>query len=40
MIVEVGAAGNDRKEALLAAEILGEVILELSRGAATEDSTS
>ena len=40
LIVEVGAAGNDRKEALLAAEILGEVILELSRGAATEDSTS
>ena len=39
LIVEVGAAGNDRKEALLAAEILGEVILELSRGTATEDST-
>ena len=39
LIVEVGAAGNTRQEALLAAEILGEVILELSRGTATEDST-
>lgn len=39
LIVEVGAAGNDRQEALLAAEILGEVILELAGGAAIEDST-
>lgn len=40
LIVEVGAAGNNRQEALVAAEILGEVILELSRGATTEGSTS
>jgi len=39
LIVEVGAAGNDRQEALLAAEIFGEVVLELSRGSVTADST-
>ena len=39
LIIEVGSAGNSRQEALLAAEILGETILELSQGTATADST-
>ena len=39
LIVEVGTAGNDRQEALLAAEILGETILSMAQGAVTEDST-
>lgn len=39
LIVEVGAAGNTRQEALLAAERLGQAILALSAGTATEDST-
>lgn len=32
MLIEVGSAGNDRQEALAAAEILAEAILELSSG--------
>ena len=32
LLVEVGAAGNDRQEALAAAEILAEAILDLSAG--------
>lgn len=32
LIIEVGAAGNDRQEALASAEILAETILELARG--------
>ena len=39
LIVEVGAAGNDRQEALLSAQILAEAVLELAQGAVTEDST-
>lgn len=33
MLIEVGSAGNTREEALLAAQILGQSILELSQGA-------
>ncbi len=32
LIVEVGAAGNTRQEALLAVELLGKAIIDLSRG--------
>ena len=39
LIVEVGAAGNDRQEALLAAEILGKTILSMAQGSVTADST-
>ncbi len=39
LIVEVGSAGNTRQEALLAAELLAQALLELSAGA-TADSTS
>lgn len=34
LIVEVGAAGNTRQEALLAAQLLGQAILDLSYGTA------
>lgn len=40
LIVEVGAAGNSRQEALLAVEILGQAVLELAQGAAIADSTN
>ena len=33
MIIEIGAAGNNRSEALLSAQLLGETILTLSNGA-------
>lgn len=33
LLIEVGAAGNTHAEAVLAAEVLGQAILELSRGA-------
>ena len=36
LLVEVGAAGNTHPEALTAAEVLAEAILELSKGANTE----
>jgi stage II sporulation protein P len=39
LIVEVGAAGNDRQEALLSAEILGQTILSMAQGTVTADST-
>lgn len=32
LIVEIGSAGNHRQEALLAAELLGNAIIDLSRG--------
>lgn len=32
MLIEVGTAGNTREEALVAVELLGQAILELSRG--------
>jgi hypothetical protein len=32
MLIEVGSAGNTRQEALAAARILGETILEISHG--------
>ena len=32
LIIEVGAAGNDRQEALASAELLAQAILDLSRG--------
>lgn len=35
MLIEVGSAGNTRQEALLAAQILGQAILELSQGTAS-----
>lgn len=40
MLVEVGAAGNTRQEALRAAGVLAEAIGDLALGTATEDSTS
>lgn len=40
ILVEVGAAGNTRQEALLAAEYLAETIIQLAGGATTVDSTS
>ena len=40
MLIEVGAAGDTQEEALLAAKILGQAILALSRGTATAHSTS
>ena len=33
LIVEVGAAGNTRQQALAAAELLGQAVLELAKGA-------
>lgn len=39
LLVEVGAAGNTRQEALLAAELLADVIIQLAGGSIT-DSTS
>lgn len=36
LIVEVGAAGNARQEALLAVEHLGQAIIDLSKGAVAE----
>lgn len=36
MLIEVGTAGNDREEALAAAEILAQTILELSNGTQTQ----
>ena len=40
LLIEVGAAGNTRQEALLATEILAEAIIDLARGTVTADSTS
>ncbi len=40
MLIEVGAAGNTRQEALLAAEYLAQGIIDLAQGCATTDSTS
>lgn len=40
LLVEVGAAGNTRAEALLAAEHLAQGILTLAHGTATSDSTT
>ncbi len=40
LLVEVGATGNTRQEALNAAEILAQAILSLAQGAATESSTT
>lgn len=42
MLVEMGAAGNSRQEALVSAELLADAILSLAYGATylTEDSTS
>lgn len=40
LLVEVGAAGNTRQEALLAAELLAQGILALANGAVTIDSTN
>ena len=40
LLVEVGAAGNTRAEALLAAEQLANGILALAQGAATSNSTT
>lgn len=44
MLIEVGAAGNTRQEALLAAELLAQGIIDLAHGSApyaiTADSTS
>ena len=39
LLIEVGAAGNTRQEALAAARLLGKTILEMS-GGATTNSTS
>lgn len=39
MLIEVGAAGNTRQEALVAAQALAEGIVQLAKGAITEDST-
>ena len=36
MLIEVGSAGNTRAQALAAAQLLGQTILELAGGAATE----
>lgn len=36
LLVEVGSAGNTRQEALCAARVLGQTILELKNGAATQ----
>lgn len=35
MLIEVGSAGNTREQALRAARILGQTILELSQGTAS-----
>lgn len=40
LLVEVGAAGNTRQEALQAAELLAQGILALAHGATTVDSTT
>ena len=39
LLIEVGAAGNTREEALLSAQLLCQCISDLSRGSATADST-
>jgi len=39
LIVEVGAAGNTRQEALIAVEVLAAAIKDLSHGALTGDGT-
>ena len=39
LIVEVGAAGNTRKEALTAVEVLAQAIADLSQGALTGEGT-
>lgn len=38
LIVEVGAAGNSHEEALRAVELLGQAIVELSKGTRSEES--
>ena len=40
MLIEVGAAGNTRQEAMTAAGALAEAIAALAKGTATADSTS
>lgn len=40
MLIEIGAAGNDRQEALLAATYLGYAIIDLAQGCTTADSAS
>jgi stage II sporulation protein P len=40
MLIEVGAAGNTRQEALAAAVLLAEGIIDLARGCVTEDFAS
>ncbi len=40
LLIEVGAAGNTRQEALLSAEYLAQTILSMSGGAVTADPTS
>lgn len=37
LIVEVGSAGNTRQEALLAAELLGQAIIDLSKGSTSAE---
>ena len=39
LLVEVGSAGNTRQEALAAVRVLGQAVLELSKGAATTKSS-
>ena len=39
LLIEVGAAGNTREEALLSAQLLSQCISDLSRGSATANST-
>lgn len=38
MLIEVGSAGNTRQEALAAAEILGEAIIQLAKGTGSQES--
>jgi len=40
MLIEVGAAGNTLEEALTAADVLAQELLELAHGTATSDSTN
>ena len=40
LLIEVGAAGNTLEEALTAADVLAQGLLELAHGTATSDSTS
>lgn len=40
LLIEMGAAGNNRHEALLSAEFLAQAILQLAHGTATTSSTS